>query len=38
MKEAADRLRVVGPPTLTLQQDQPQPAQPAAKAAAPATP
>ncbi len=38
MKEAADRLRVVGPPTLTQQQDQPQPAQPAAKAAAPATP
>jgi len=38
MKEAADRLRVVGPPTLTPQQDQPQPAQSAAKAAAPATP
>ena len=32
MKEAADRLRVVGPPTLTPQQDQP-----AAKAAPPAT-
>jgi TPR repeat protein len=38
MKEAADRLRVVGPPTFTQPQDQPQPAQPTAKAAVPATP